>query len=87
MRYREGAGHLHRHVKRLVQTELAACHPLAERSSFYELGGDSLLASQLAGLLVEQLLEARPVSYNSVLRVLLEGPSVMALAARLRDGP
>jgi pyochelin synthetase len=62
--------------------------PAVGRSAgFYELGGDSLLASQLAGLLVEQLLEARPLSYNTVLRVLLEGPSVMALAARLQDGP
>jgi pyochelin synthetase len=54
---------------------------------FYELGGDSLLASQLAGLLIEQLPEAKPLSYNTVLRVLLEGPSVMTLAERLRDGP
>jgi pyochelin synthetase len=54
---------------------------------FYELGGDSLLASELAGQLIEQLPEARPLSFNKLLRVLLEGPSIMALAAQLRDGP
>jgi pyochelin synthetase len=54
---------------------------------FYELGGDSLLASQLAGQLIEQVPEAGPWSFNTLLRVLLEGPSMMALAAQLRDGP
>lgn len=62
--------------------------PAVGRSQgFYELGGDSLLASQLAGALIEQLPEARPLSFNKLLRALLEGPSVMALAAQLRDGP
>ena len=62
--------------------------PTVGRSQgFYELGGDSLLASQLAGQLIEQVPEARPLRFNGMLRVLLEGPSVMALAAQLRDGP
>ncbi|MGI5489866.1 amino acid adenylation domain-containing protein [Microtetraspora malaysiensis] len=62
--------------------------PAVGRSAgFYELGGDSLLASQAAGLLIEQIPEAKPLSFNTLLRVLLEGPSVMALAAQLRDGP
>ncbi|WP_431899015.1 amino acid adenylation domain-containing protein [Nonomuraea sp. bgisy101] len=62
--------------------------PAVGRSQgFYELGGDSLLASQAAGLLIERVLEAKPLSFNTLLRVLLEGPSVMALAAYLRDGP
>jgi pyochelin synthetase len=62
--------------------------PAVGRSQgFYELGGDSLLASQLAGQLIEQVIEARPVPFSRLLRVLLEGPSVMALAAQLRDGP
>ncbi len=62
--------------------------PAVGRSpGFYELGGDSLLASQLAGQLIEQLPEARPLSFNKLLRVLLEGPSIMALAAQLHDGP
>jgi pyochelin synthetase len=60
--------------------------PVIGRSQgFYGLGGDSLLASQLAGLLVEQLPEARPLSFNTVLRVLLEGSSVQTLAAQLRE--
>ena len=54
---------------------------------FYDLGGDSLTASQLAGLLIEHVPEASPMSYNGLLRVLLEGPSVMALGAQLWEGP
>jgi len=62
--------------------------PAVGRSQgFYELGGDSLLASELAGQLIEQVIEARPLSFSKLLRVLLEGPSIMALAAQLRDGP
>ncbi|GAA3348220.1 non-ribosomal peptide synthetase [Amorphoplanes nipponensis] len=62
--------------------------PAVGRSAgFYDLGGDSLIASQLAGLLIEHVPEAGPMSYNALLRVLLEGPSVMALAAQLREGP
>jgi pyochelin synthetase len=62
--------------------------PAVGRSQgFYELGGDSLLASQLAGQLIEQVPEARPLSFSTLLRVLLEGPSIMALAAQLRDSP
>lgn len=62
--------------------------PAVGRSlGFYEAGGDSLLGAQLCGLLIERLPEARPVPFNTLLRALLEGPSVMTLAARLRDGP
>jgi pyochelin synthetase len=62
--------------------------PAVGRSpGFYELGGDSLLASQLAGQLIEQVPEAAPLTFNTLLRALLEGPSIMALAAQLRDGP
>jgi pyochelin synthetase len=62
--------------------------PAVGRSAgFYELGGDSLLASQLAGRMIEQVPEAAPLSFNVLLRVLLEGPSVMELATQLRDGP
>jgi pyochelin synthetase len=54
---------------------------------FYELGGDSLLASQLAGQLIEQIPETGAWTFNTLLRALLEGPSMMALAAQLQDGP
>jgi pyochelin synthetase len=60
--------------------------PAVGRSQgFYDLGGDSLLASQLAGATIEGIPEARSMSFNTVLRVLLEGPTVSGLAARLRD--
>ncbi|MFI6599334.1 amino acid adenylation domain-containing protein [Nonomuraea sp. NPDC050536] len=62
--------------------------PAVGRSpGFYELGGDSLLAAQAAGQLIEEVPEAKPLPFNTLLRILLEGPSVMVLAAHLRDGP
>ena len=37
--------------------------------------------------MIEQVPEAAPLAFNHLLRVLLEGPSVMDLATQLRDGP
>src|SRR5262249_5735700 len=49
--------------------------PAVGRSQgLYDLGGDSLLASQLAGALIEEIPEAGKMSFNELLRVLLEGP-------------
>ena len=60
--------------------------PAVGRSpSFYDLGGDSLTGSQLAGQLIEQLPETRRWPFNDLLRVLLQGPSVLELAEQLRD--
>ena len=82
----EPADDLERRIAALYRQVLDL--PAVGRSQgFYELGGDSLLASQLAGQLIEQVPEAGPLSFNTLLRVLLEGPSIMALAAQLRDGP
>lgn len=67
--------------------QVLGCPAVGRSPGFYELGGDSLIASQLAGLLIEHIPEANALSYNGLLRVLLEGPSVLALAAQLREGP
>jgi len=61
--------------------------PAVGRSQgLYDLGGDSLLASQLAGALIEEIPEAGKMSFNELLRILLEGPTVAELATRVRDG-
>lgn len=53
--------------------------------SFFALGGDSLLAAQLAGRLLDEVPEAKPLFFDEVLRQLLEEPTVAALAARLGE--
>lgn len=52
---------------------------------FFELGGDSLLASQLAGRLREEIAEARGFYFDTLLRFMLEGPTVARMAERLRQ--
>ncbi len=54
---------------------------------FFDLGGDSLLASQLTGQLIERLPEAKTMEFTVLLRLMLEGPTVMTLAAQLREAP
>lgn len=54
--------------------------------SFFELGGDSLLAAQLAGRLIEEVPEAGDFFFDDLLRQLLEGPTVARLCEILRAG-
>ncbi len=49
-------------------------------AGLFDLGGDSLLAARLAGLLRERLVEARQVHFDDLLRALLEGPTVAQFA-------
>ncbi|MGH3186205.1 MAG: amino acid adenylation domain-containing protein [Streptosporangiaceae bacterium] len=51
--------------------------------NFFALGGDSLLAAQLAGRLLDEVPQAKPFFFDELLRQLLEEPTVAALAARL----
>jgi pyochelin synthetase len=56
---------------------------------FFELGGDSLLAAQVTGRLLEQLPEFSGLFFDQVLQAVLEGRTVAALvasAAELRAG-
>lgn len=50
---------------------------------FFILGGDSLLAAQLAGRLIAEVPEAADVFFDDLLRRILEGPTVAALADSL----
>ena len=55
------------------------------RRGFFDLGGDSLLAAQIAGRLLV-VPEAAPALFDDLLRKLLEGPTVAELAATLAGG-
>ncbi len=50
---------------------------------FFELGGDSLLAAQLVGRMREEIPEAAPIFFDTLLRLVLDGPTIGKLAAHL----
>jgi len=54
--------------------------------SFYEKGADSLILARVAGQLREQLPQAQPLSYDTLLRQMLNEPNVAALARLLNQG-
>src|SRR5919108_336638 len=51
--------------------------------TFLALGGDSLLAAQLTGRVREQVPEAAAIFFDDLLRRILEGPTIAALASAL----
>ncbi|VVN79941.1 D-alanine--poly(phosphoribitol) ligase subunit 1 [Pseudomonas fluorescens] len=54
--------------------------------SFYEKGADSLILARVAGQLREQLPQAQSLSYDTLLRQMLNEPNVAALARLLNQG-
>ena len=58
---------------------------LARDRDFFAAGGDSLSAAQLVGRLRDEIPEAKPHFFDSLLRVMLEGPTVAKLAAYLES--
>ncbi|QLG95456.1 amino acid adenylation domain-containing protein [Pseudomonas yamanorum] len=54
--------------------------------SFYEKGADSLILARVAGQLREQLPQAQGLSYDTLLRQMLNEPNVAALARLLNHG-
>lgn len=57
--------------------------PTSRDESFFDAGGNSLLAAQLVGRVREHVGEAAAVSFDVLLRALLDAPSVAGLAQRL----
>lgn len=55
--------------------------------SFYDRGADSLILARVAGRLREEIPEAEPFSYDTLLRQMLNEPTVSALARALRQQP
>ncbi|WFE32726.1 non-ribosomal peptide synthetase [Micromonospora sp. WMMD975] len=69
-----------------VWADLLQVPRVGREQDFYQLGGDSLLTARLAGRLREEVPEAGEVPYDTLLRVVLNRPTVAALAERLRAG-
>jgi pyochelin synthetase len=66
-----------------VWTDLFGAEGVPRDGGFFELGGDSLLAAQIAGRLREVVDEAAAVFFDDLLRMLLQGPTVASLAREL----
>jgi L-cysteine---[L-cysteinyl-carrier protein] ligase PchF len=60
---------------------------IGRNQNFFELGGDSLLAAQLAGEIRERVPEAAGMFYDDMLRLVLQNSTVATLAARMRTAP
>ncbi|GAA1766827.1 non-ribosomal peptide synthetase [Luedemannella helvata] len=56
---------------------------VGREQSFFDLGGDSLLAAKLAGRLIESVPQAAGVFFDQMLREILDRPTVADLAAHL----
>ncbi|MGW5453099.1 amino acid adenylation domain-containing protein [Nocardia sp. NPDC003979] len=76
-----------------LETELAAIWAAAlgldavgRGTDFFTLGGDSLLAAQIAGKLRDRVAVAAGTPFDELLRVMLEGPTVAELATELTSG-
>jgi pyochelin synthetase len=69
-----------------VWTELLGSPVRGREQSFFELGGDSLLAAQLAGRVRELVPQASELFFDDLLRVMLASPTVASLAALIEAG-
>ncbi|HCU48712.1 MAG TPA: non-ribosomal peptide synthetase, partial [Micromonosporaceae bacterium] len=61
--------------------------PVGRDGNLFQLGGDSLVAAQLAGRIMEEVPEARGGFFDEILRNLLERPTVAGLAEWLATAP
>lgn len=61
--------------------------PAGRDGNLFQLGGDSLVAAQLAGRIMEEVPEASGVFFDEILRNLLELPTVGGLAQWLAAAP
>jgi pyochelin synthetase len=68
-----------------IWAEVLGVGAVERGQNFFALGGDSLLAAQLAGRLLDEVPQAKPFFFDELLRQLLEEPTVAALAARLAE--
>ena len=65
-----------------VWAEVLRTDKIGRDQDFFSLGGDSLLAAQVVGHLLERLPEAGELTFDALLRELLEGTTVANLASR-----
>ena len=69
-----------------VWAEALGLAQIGADDSFYEKGADSLILARVAGQLREQLPQAQSLSYDTLLRQMLNEPTVSALARLLNHG-
>ncbi|KAA2265804.1 amino acid adenylation domain-containing protein [Solihabitans fulvus] len=80
------AGELEQRLARVWQRMLRV-ERIGRAQNFFELGGDSLLAAQLAGEIREHVPEAAGIFYDDMLRLILQSSTVASLAARMGSAP
>ncbi|MFI5798198.1 amino acid adenylation domain-containing protein [Streptomyces sp. NPDC051677] len=66
--------------------EVLGSEPPSRDLGFFDAGGNSLLAAQFVGQVRERIPEAAQVTFDVLLRVLLDTPTVAGLAQSLRSG-
>lgn len=67
-----------------VWSEALGIADIAKNENFYDRGADSLILARVAGRLREEVPEAEPFTYDTLLRQMLNEPTVTALARALR---
>jgi len=82
----EANSDLERRLAAVWRTVLRADR-VGSHQDFFQLGGDSLLAAQLVGRMREEIPEAAGVFFDTLLRFVLDGPTVSKLAAHLEQTP
>jgi pyochelin synthetase len=70
-----------------VWSELMGVASVDRDRGFFDLGGESLIAAQIAGRMREIIPEASAVFFDDLLRRLLQGPTVAELADGLASAP
>ncbi|MBB0242572.1 amino acid adenylation domain-containing protein [Streptomyces alkaliphilus] len=80
------AGDLEGRLGRLWASALGLPRPVGPGDNFFDLGADSLVLARVAGRLREEVEEAADVPFDTLLRQMLNEPTVAALAASLRSG-
>jgi pyochelin synthetase len=70
-----------------IWERLLSVQRVGRRQNFFGLGGDSLLASQLAAEIRDTVPEAAVIYYDDLLRLILDNATVANLAARLVNDP
>jgi pyochelin synthetase len=77
-------GDLEQHLA-AVWAEALRIDGIGRDDNLFELGGDSLVAAQVAGRMLEEVPDVAGLSFDELLRHVLEHPTVAALTARLAD--
>ncbi|MBB6347807.1 pyochelin synthetase [Nonomuraea muscovyensis] len=80
----EGGSDLERRLAE-IWAQVLKLDAVGRHQNFYDLGGDSLLAAQLAGRVTEEVPEAG-LFFDELLRLILEQPTIAAVAAALSGG-